>query len=226
METNFYEAKRSSDFKRIALEKLKGNWLNAVIVGIIFVLLTNGLNLTIGTNHIVKSGFDSFNAENVKTNFGSLLNLILGGPMTLGLVTYFLHLFRTDNSKIEDVFSGFSSFGKTFVLNLLISIFVFLWLLLLIVPGIIAGIRYSMGFYIMHDNPEMSAVEALNKSKEMMDGEKMRLFILWLSFLGWFILGLISLGIGFIWITPYYNAAVTAFYEDLKIKKAASMGLN
>jgi uncharacterized membrane protein len=78
----------------------------------------------------------------------------------------------------------------------------------------------------MYDNPELSAVEALDKSKEMMDGEKMRLFTLWLSFLGWFILGLISLGIGFIWITPYYNAAVTAFYEDLKIKKAASMGLN
>lgn len=226
METNFYETKRSSDFKRIAFEKLKDNWLNAVIVGIIFVLLTNGLNLTINTDHFIKTGFGGLHDASVKTNLGSLLNLILGGPMTLGLVTYLLHLFRADNSKIEDVFSGFSSFGKTFVLNLLIEIFTFLWLLLLIVPGIIAIIRYSMSFYIMHDNPELSAVEALDKSKEMMDGEKMRLFTLWLSFLGWFILGLISIGIGFIWITPYYNAAVTAFYEDLKIKKAPSMGLN
>lgn len=218
METNSLEIKRSSDFKRIALEKLKGNWLNAVIVCIIFVLLTNGLNLTINTNHFIRTGFNGLNDESVKTNFGSLLNLILGGPMTLGLVTYFLHLFRTNDSKIEDIFSGFSSFGKSFVLNLLIAIFTFLWLLLLIVPGIIAGIRYSMSFYIMHDNPELSAVEALDRSKKMMDGEKMRLFTLWLSFLGWFILGLLSLGIGFIWITPYYNAAVTAFYEDLKLK--------
>ncbi|MFD3157763.1 DUF975 family protein [Haloimpatiens sp. FM7330] len=215
MKNNNYSPKDSYDFKIAALDKLKDNWLNAIFVCIIFTLLTNGLNLTLETTHFINYGFHGSG----RTNLGSLLNLILGGPLTLGLVTYLLNLFRDNNSKIEDVFSGFSSFGKSFVLNLLISIFVFLWTLLLIIPGIIASINYSMSFYILHDNPELSATQALNKSKEMMDGNKLRLFKLWLSFLGWFILGIISFGIGFIWITPYYNAALTAFYEDLKIKE-------
>ena len=217
MEDNSFRANTSSDFKRIALEKLKNNWFNAVFVCIIFALMTNGISWAVNTNHIIRYGF--FSNSNVKVNFGSLLNLILGGPASLGIATYFLRLLRDENSSIEDVFSGFSSFGKTFVLNLLINIFVGLWLLLLIVPGIIAIIRYSMSYYIMYDNPELTATEALDSSKEMMDGEKMNLFILWLSFLGWFILGLVTLGIGFIWITPYYNAAKTAFYENLKAKK-------
>lgn len=219
MEDNSFRANTSSDFKRIALEKLKNNWFNAVFVGIIFALMTNGINWTVNTNHIIRYGF--FSNNNVKVNYGSLLNLILGGPAGLGIATYFLRLLRDEDSSIENVFSGFSSFGKTFVLNLLITIFVFLWTLLLIVPGIIALIRYSMSYYIMHDNPELTATEALDRSKEMMDGEKMNLFVLWLSFLGWFILGTVTLGIGFIWITPYYNAAKTAFYENLKAKKEA-----
>jgi uncharacterized membrane protein len=219
MEDNSFRANTSSDFKRIALEKLKNNWFNAVFVGIIFALMTNGINWTVNTNHIIRYGF--FSNNNVKVNYGSLLNLILGGPAGLGIATYFLRLLRDEDSSIENVFSGFSSFGKTFVLNLLITIFVFLWTLLLIVPGIIALIRYSMSYYIMYDNPELTATEALDRSKEMMDGEKMNLFVLWLSFLGWFILGTVTLGIGFIWITPYYNAAKTAFYENLKAKKEA-----
>lgn len=219
MEDNSFRANTSSDFKRIALEKLKNNWFNAVFVGIIFALMTNGINWTVNTNHIIRYGF--FSNNNVKVNYGSLLNLILGGPAGLGIATYFLRLLRDEDSSIENVFSGFSSFGKTFVLNLLITIFVFLWTLLLIVPGIIALIRYSMSYFIMHDNPELTATEALDRSKEMMDGEKMNLFVLWLSFLGWFILGTVTLGIGFIWITPYYNAAKTAFYENLKAKKEA-----
>ena len=219
MENNSFRANTSSDFKRIALDKLKNNWFNAVFVCIIFALMTNGISWTANTTHIIKFGILS--DSNTKVNYGSLLSLIFGGPANLGVVTYFLRLLRDENSSIENVFSGFSSFGKTFVLNLLITIFVFLWTLLLIVPGIIALIRYSMSYFIMYDNPELTATEALDRSKEMMDGEKMNLFVLWLSFLGWFILGLVTLGIGFIWIIPYYNAAKTAFYEDLKAKKEA-----
>ncbi len=73
-----------------------------------------------------------------------------------------------------------------------------------------------MAFYIMHDNPELTALEAIQQSKEMMVGHKARLFSLWLSFLGWFILGLFTFGIGFLYAMPYYNAAKANFYEDLK----------
>lgn len=218
MEYNSYEPKYSSDFKKTALDKLRGNWLNAVLVCIIFTLLLEGVSLTIEFKNFSVYGINSF-SESSRFNFGSILALILGGPLTFGLVTYFLNLFRDNNSKIEDIFDGFSDFGKNFVLYFIMCLFIVLWTLLLIIPGIIASIRYSMSFYILHDYPELSASQALDKSKEIMDGEKERYFMLWLSFLGWFILGVVTLGIGFIWITPYYTAAKTAFYEDLKIKK-------
>ena len=213
---SFSNSKTSSELKEIALEKLRGNWLSAVVVLIIFKLISDGFNFTVTTSEVYRNGFYGFATKSTRINYGNLLNLIFGGPMALGLSTYLLNLFREGNSRIEDVFSGFKDFGKSFVLNLLITIFTVLWSLLLIIPGIIAMMRYSMSFYIMHDNPDLTALEALDRSKEMMEGELGRLFMLWLSFLGWFILGLISFGIGFIWIMPYYNATLTAFYEDLK----------
>ncbi|WP_055669664.1 DUF975 family protein [Desnuesiella massiliensis] len=213
---SFSNSKTSSELKEIALEKLRGNWLKAVVVLILFTIITNGLNFTVTTNGIFRNGFRGLANESTRVNYGKLLNLIFGGPMSLGLSAYFLNLFRYGYSSVEDVFSGFKDFGKSFLLNFLMGIFIFLWTLLLIIPGIIAMMRYSMSFYIMHDNPHFTALEALDRSKEMMEGELGRLFMLWLSFLGWFILGLISLGIGFIWITPYYKATLTAFYEDLK----------
>lgn len=188
-----------------------------MIIENIALLLTNGINWAANTNHLIRYGL--FSNSNIKANFGSFIGLITYGLVRLGIAAYFLNLFRDEKSKIEDVFSGFSNFGKAFELYILTGILTFVCFLLLIVPGIIASIKYSMSFYIMHDNPGLTAEEALDRSIEMMDGEKMRLFKLWLSFLGWFILGLVTLGIGFIWITPYYNAAKTGFYEDMKAKK-------
>lgn len=217
MEADTYKAKASSDYKWIALEKLKGNWENAVIIEIIALLLTNGINWTVNINHLIRYGL--FSSYNLKANFGSFIGLIIDGPIRLGITAYFLNLLRDEKAKIEDLFSGFSSFGKALELYILTGILKFVLFLLLIVPGIIASIKYSMSFYILHDYPELTAEEAFDRSIEMMDGEKMRFFKLWLSFLGWFIFGMSTLGIGFIWITPYYNAAKTAFYEDLKARK-------
>jgi uncharacterized membrane protein len=112
--------------------------------------------------------------------------------------------------------SGFSLFKTNFILHLLIIIFTLLWALLLIIPGIIAGIKYSMAYYIVNDNPEIGGLEAIRRSKEMMEGHKMRFFEMWLSFLGWFILGVVTFGLGMIYAIPYYRAAKANFYLDLK----------
>jgi uncharacterized membrane protein len=98
-------------------------------------------------------------------------------------------------------------------------VFTILWAFLLIIPGIIAALRYSMAYYIMNDYPEISAMEAIERSKELMDGQKMRLFMLCLSFIGWFFVGIITLGLGFFYLMPYWNATVANFYEDLKHSK-------
>jgi uncharacterized membrane protein len=92
------------------------------------------------------------------------------------------------------------------------------WTLLLIVPGIIAGYRYSQAFYILRDNPEIGAMEAIRRSKTMMAEHKWRLFVLQLTFIGWHLLCMLSLCIGYLWLVPYIMAAGAHFYEDLKTR--------
>lgn len=125
--------------------------------------------------------------------------------------------------KINDLFNGFKEFGRSLVLYLLIGLFVLLWSLLFIIPGIIASYRYALAFYILRDNPQMSASEALNESKRLMDGYKMDLFLLGLSFIGWALLCILTLGIGLLWLGPYMNTAYTNFYEErIKLDKGNS----
>ena len=100
-------------------------------------------------------------------------------------------------------------------MQLLVSIYTFLWTLLFIIPGFIAAFSYAMTPYILEENPYMPINDAIRQSKEMMRGNKWRLFCLEISFIGWAILCLLTCGIGFLWLTPYYNAAICAFYYDI-----------
>lgn len=142
--------------------------------------------------------------------------LIIGGPMMLGLAMFSLSLSRTNDSDLEILFKGFKNFGTALGAYLLMMLFVFLWSLLLIIPGIIAAIGYSMTFFILADEPELGASDALAKSKRMMRGYKWKYFCLNLRFIGWGILCMISLGIGFLWLIPYMQISYAKFYEDVK----------
>lgn len=215
--------RESHELKRAALDQLKGKWLQAVLICFIAWLLTDAF--TSGNLGGQAFRYTQINGEFVrvpaesnpfKTTAG-IINFILKGSITFGLAGFFLKLARNENPMIENLFNGFSYFLNTFLVNLITSIFTFLWMLLLFIPGIIAVLRYSMVYYIMNDNPNIGVMDAINLSKEMMRGHKGRLFLLWLSFLGWFILGLIPFGIGLLWVIPYYNAAKANFYEDLKL---------
>jgi len=149
-------------------------------------------------------------------NLMSLVGFIIGGPIYYGVAAFFLKLARHEPAEFSELFSGFSLFKTNFVLNFFIILFTFLWTMLLIVPGIIAGISYSMAYYIVNDDPNVGALEAVRRSKEMMNGNKMRFFEMWLGFLGWFILGVVTLGLGMLYAIPYYRAAKANFYLDLK----------
>ena len=142
--------------------------------------------------------------------------LVIDGPLTLGLVMMFLNISRKNDVEFGDMFKGFNQFVRSFVAYLLMLIFIFLWALLLIIPGIIASLSYAMTFFILADDPSIKAGDAIKKSKEMMQGNKGRLFLLYLSFIGWIILGMLSCGIGMLWIGPYMCATIVNFYEDLK----------
>lgn len=149
---------------------------------------------------------------------GWIVGIAIGGPLYFGLITFFLNISRGDDAALDNIFIGFKDgrFEKNFITYILMTVLIFLWSLLLIVPGIIKGIAYSQAFYLMTDDPELSGMDALNKSEEMMDGHKMRYFILALSFLPWALLCILTFGIGFLWLAPYIQVTFAKFYDDLK----------
>ena len=143
--------------------------------------------------------------------------LILSGPMTYGVAYVFLKQSRDGQPmNVADMFRGFpEDFGGTLLLGLLSSLFTFLWGLLLVVPGIVKAYSYSQAFFVKVDRPEYDWRACMDESIQLMDGHKMDLFILDLSFLGWYIVGALCIGVGTLWVYPYHMAARTKFYEEL-----------
>ena len=147
---------------------------------------------------------------------GPLATLIIGGPMVLGITIFSLALSRNQEVKLDQLFLGFNKFGLALGAYLLMILFVILWMLLLIVPGIIAALSYSMTFYIIADEKAIGAMDAIDKSKKMMYGYKWKLFCLGLRFIGWALLCILTLGIGFLWLFPYMQVSYAKFYDDIK----------
>jgi uncharacterized membrane protein len=144
-------------------------------------------------------------------------SLLIYGPLMVGVAGYFLAQARQEKTpSLENMFNGFSDFGNNFVLGLLMYLFIFLWSLLFIIPGIVKSYAYSMAFYLKHDHPEYTWRECLDESQRIMNGKKGQLFLLDLSFIGWWILGALCCGIGTLWVAPYAEAARVNFYEAIK----------
>ncbi len=149
---------------------------------------------------------------------GSVATLVLSGPLSIGVSLVFLKLVR-GNSDIElgDIFVSFSSrFGKDFLLGLMISIFTFLWSLLFVIPGIVKAYSYSMSFYISLDHPDWDWKQCMEESKRITNGHKGELFVLDLSFIGWYLVGSLCCCIGALWVAPYHMTAQANYYEVLK----------
>jgi uncharacterized membrane protein len=147
--------------------------------------------------------------------FGAIISFLLSGPMTVGWAVFALALSRDQNARLELVFNGFQMFGTALAAYLLAGIFVVLWSLLLIVPGIIAALAYSQVFYILAEDKMIGPLEAIQKSKEMMRGNKWKFFCLGLRFVGWALLCILTLGIGFLWLSPYVAVSTAKFYDDI-----------
>ena len=146
----------------------------------------------------------------------NVISLLVGAPLALGFIIFSLNFTRKKEAKIVDLFQGFNNYKTVLLTYLLVLANVILRMLLLIVPGIIAAFSYSMVFYILADNPDISPTNALKKSKDMMMGYKWKIFFLGLSFLGWALLAILTLGIGLLWLMPYIQVSTINFYEDIK----------
>lgn len=155
----------------------------------------------------------------------AIVVLVIGGAVNLGRKQYYISLVSKDQPlSFGILFSKFKYFGQAFLLQLITSIFIFLWTLLFIIPGIIAAYRYSMAPYILAQNPEIGFMEAIDRSKKIMDGNKWRLFCLQISFIGWSFLCVFTLGIGFLFLAPYMDAAEASFYLSLQASGAGGQG--
>jgi len=185
-----------------ARDLLRGRWNTCALLMFIVSVLSGSVSLIFGLGN---------------TQFlSSPLSILVGAPLNLGVTAIFLKLYEGHNFQIEEVFNGFRDFSRAVISGLLISVYVILWSFLLIVPGIIAALGYSMTFFILVENPQLSASQAMALSKEMMLGHKTELFMLSLSFIGWFFLSLFTFGIGIFWLAPYVDMSYTIFYHRVK----------
>ncbi|MCB0668193.1 MAG: DUF975 family protein [Saprospiraceae bacterium] len=188
----------------MARDSLRGKW--GIAIGT-FLLYS-----------IIMGAFGAMRAAGV-------IALIIAGPMMLGAAIFSLNISRDHELKVEQIFQGFNNFSTALVTYLLMVLYIFLWSLLLIIPGIIAALSYSMSFYILSEEPELKASEVLQRSKEMMDGYKLKLFGLYMLFLLLGIACIFTLGIGFLWLIPFAQVTTAKFYEDIKAASLEDVNL-
>jgi len=194
--------KENKELMAEARASLSGNWGLAVGTYLVYIILVGSLQ--------------------VIPIVGGVIGLFIAGPMAVGICIFTLRLSRDENARLEQIFEGFKNYGTVLGAYLLMVVFIFLWALLLIIPGIIAGLAYSQTFYILAEDDTIGSMDALRKSKEMMNGYKWKYFCLGLRFIGWALLCLLTLGIGFLWLSPYIQVSYAKFYEDLKKNQAVN----
>lgn len=211
------------ELKDNAKQSLRENWGWAIIVFLITAII---FGIFTGAGHWLDETYINYDGTNIFYQFASPIGSILlwiGSFIGLSRNIAFLEL-RDDQKEEKTYMAAFSvftenRFGPELINFVLVSIFTFLWTWLLIISGIIKAYSYSMTPYIVKDmvasGKQVSATEGINASKELMKGHKMALFIFDLSFLGWNILAAITCGIGYLWVTPYYQTAKANFYRHI-----------
>ena len=193
--------KTNSELRKMARNTLDGRWGASAVVVLIYYLITSSIPL--GTTLM---GFNS-----PLFDLWSLLCL----PLGWGFSVYFLSVSRDEEARFSELFSGYKDFIRIFFTYLLQVLYIFLWSLLLVIPGIIKSLSYAMTPYVLRDNPDLKYDAAITESMRLMDGHKMKLFLLILSFIGWALLCLLTFGVGFLLLSPYMQTSVALFYDDL-----------
>ena len=236
--------KYAADFRNIARNALSGRWAIAVITGLIATLLgavaSNGPEIKLNINDSGANLGLEFAGQQIYTTSGgwnealtgfiigsatfiilaalimAVVYFVLGGVVGVGYARFNLDLVdRQKEPEIGTLFGNFTYWKTTAAAKFLQGLYVFLWSLLFVIPGIVAGYSYAMTGYILAEHPELTASEAIEQSKQMMSGNRFRLFCLQFSFIGWDLLCALTLGIGNLWLRPYKQAAEAAFYREV-----------
>ncbi|MGO3115071.1 DUF975 family protein [Enterococcus pseudoavium] len=234
--------KTTAELKAEAKATLQGKWGQAVVLNLIptllglavifFVVLSGLIWFFIhGTGEEMLSSVSEYQQNNANGGGTSLVSAIISALFMSGISWTYLDLLRGERMHIEplkDAFRGFQGvfIGGVILLALLTNIFASLWAILFVIPGIVKSYAYSQSYFIYYDQIQQTgekpkALETITASRRLMDGHKGRLFWLDITFIGWHILSLITLGIGYLWLNPYIAATKAAFYEDLQANQLA-----
>ena len=217
----------NSELRAQARERLEGQWGTFVLMTFLMLVIQTILQIP----GYIGSLLEVLSPENVlaSLSFSNISNILslLALPLSWGLTVSLLRNHREESVDLENLFDGFRGgrYTRVFCALFLVNLFTFLWALLLIIPGIMKAFSYALTPYIIMDEPELTARQAITRSCEIMQGRRWKLFCLYLSFIGWGILCLLTFGIGFLWLVPYMNASVAAFYEDARAEYEASKSI-
>lgn len=237
--------KIAEDFRRIARNALTNKWFIAVAVGLVASILggigssgpefkvnIDGSNVNMNFNLAGQTIYSTGTKGGLNSEIGAfivgglgfiiiaalvmaVIYFVLGSFIGVGYAKFNLNLVDKKNAAFETLFEYFSHWKTTTIARLLRALYVLLWSLLFVIPGIVAGFSYAMTDYILAEDPELTADEAISQSKSMMMGNRWRFFCLQFSFVGWDILATLVFGIGHLWLTPYKQAAYAAFYREV-----------
>ncbi|WP_031537769.1 MULTISPECIES: DUF975 family protein [unclassified Bacillus (in: firmicutes)] len=204
--------------KTEARQALRGYWGKGVFISFIYFFVS--MVLTTIVDILFSGGIHNWLYQEyspVGSEFGNFIISLLYIPLTVGIIWFYLGLVRTENPQVSQIFSIYTNVALSVKLigtNIMIGIFTFLWSLLFLIPGIIKGLAYSQTMLLLKDNPEFGIFEAITESRRRMDGYKWKYFLLGLSFIGWGLLCILSIGIGFLWLIPYVYTSNAAFYQS------------
>ena len=218
------------DYKRQAKVSLKDHWGSAVFATFVLVVICI-ICAAPNTYYSLKdSASPTFTMDLARMLFGLmtvtlLVEIFIIYPLEVGYANAFKKLHVEGDSELaENTFKlGFRNYAHIVLGTLHMQILVALWTILLIIPGIVKGFSYAMTPFILVDRPELSTREAIHESRRMMKGRKWELFCLALSFLGWIILGIFTLFIGYLWLIPYMQTSFAAFYQNILEEEKAEM---
>ncbi len=207
----------NKEIRTIARQELKGFWTMPVLATLVYIVIAVVLQ--------TPSYFAKIPSLVIPmSTFTWAIFILVALPLAYGFTLAFLHFLREDKEDtVEAMFCGFKTYGRAIGVYLLETVLLFLWFLLLFVPGIIKSLAYSMTFFISKDHPELSAYECIKHSEDMMKGHKMQLFLLYLGFVGLSMLSIVTLFIGMLWLIPFFQVCLAAFYENLKEEQTEKM---
>lgn len=207
------------DIKKEARASLKGRWGFAILLSIIvsgfYVIIPLMIEILFSGSFSAWANQES--SPPPTAQFVSWVFAIALYPIIYGSYATFLGMVRNEPVGLKNVFQGFkeTKYFKIIGAYLLTGIYILLWLFIFIIPAFIKSISYSQVYFVLKDNPELSPRAAITKSRQLINGYKWKYFLLQLSFIGWSILSILTLFIGFLWLVPYINASLAAFYDSL-----------